>query len=135
MEKTVHPDIKFIVEIGNPENASYTGFIIIPPPIPLIAPVVVANKDTIRLNKFVIIFPFLYFYFSFLYYITFLFFINYLFSIFNFLCMKKGNKILFTLLPFFLTYLYNHFYLYLKLFHTLLYLLYILSLSQAFQLI
>lgn len=48
--RTVHPDIKLMVDTSSPEAASITGLMMTPPPIPLMAPAVVANKHIAKIN-------------------------------------------------------------------------------------
>ena len=50
IDKTVHPDKKLITDTSNTPKASMTGLMIIPPPMPQIAPMIEAEKLMIK-NK------------------------------------------------------------------------------------
>lgn len=48
MESTVHPDKKLTAATLSSESISSTGLIITPPPIPQIAPIMLADRLTIK---------------------------------------------------------------------------------------
>ncbi|EEX20208.1 hypothetical protein BLAHAN_07239 [Blautia hansenii DSM 20583] len=64
MESTVQPDKKLMVATSITPNASRTGFMITPPPIPQIAPMMEAKKQIRKKTTNNIIIPHIFLFYS-----------------------------------------------------------------------